>query len=238
MPTTKKSGADILALAEKHVGEKYVLGVLVPKNNDQWKGPWDCAEFVSWTVYQTAHILYGCEKTNRDPATANAYTGFWADDAGSRGKEISLEEAARTPGAAVLRIPQAGATGHIVISDGEGGTVEAHSSLRGVIKNTLSERRWDMGILVPGITYTQNPDEVVVDGPSTIIYRLKKPRMTGSKVEEIQEALKDAGFDPGGIDGNFGPMTQAAVVAFQISKKLVADGEVGPLTAKKLGISL
>lgn len=47
-----------------------------------------------------------------------------------------------------------------------------------------------------------------------------------------------AGFDPGRVDGRFGRKTQAAVVAFQRGHELVADGEVGPQTAKALGIKL
>lgn len=32
--------------------------------------------------------------------------------------------------------------------------------------------------------------------------------------------LKDLGFDPNGVDGNFGPGTRDAVIAFQQSKGL------------------
>jgi hypothetical protein len=239
MPPSKgPTGQGVLQLARKHVGERYVLGVLAPKNNSNWKGPWDCAEFVSWVTYQVSAALYGCEDDTGDPATADAYTGYWSRDANSSGKKISIEQAARTPGAAVLRIPQAGATGHIVISDGKGGTVEAYSSNRGVIESTLAKRRWDTGILVPGIDYTEGSISVEVKQPQVIIYRLQTPWMTGPTVKNIQRGLKAAGVDAGGMDGKFGPQTQAAVIAFQISKGLVADGEVGPKTAKALGITL
>jgi len=49
-------------------------------------------------------------------------------------------------------------------------------------------------------------------------------------VASLQEALRDAGFDPGPIDGDFGPMTRAAVLAFQQARGLDVDGVVGPQT--------
>ncbi|MGH9579668.1 MAG: peptidoglycan-binding domain-containing protein [Terriglobales bacterium] len=231
-------GEKLLQLARPHIGEKYVLGALAPKNNPNWSGPWDCAEFVSWLVFQAADTLYGCDNNSGDPAKADAWTGYWNRDAKKRGSVISLDEAARTPGAAVLRVPAAQAVGHIVISDGAGGTIEAHSSKRGVITSTLANRRWDMGILVPGIEYRENPTPVTVAPPTVLVYRLKQPRMKGAGIRELQRALKAASFNPGPIDGEFGPMTQAAVVAFQLSHGMVADGEVGPRTAKALGIEL
>ena len=230
------TGARILSIARRHIGETYVLGALARKNNPQWKGPWDCAEFASWLVFQVAEIVYGCDVT--DPARADAWTGVWARDARAKGLIVPLEQAARTPGAAVLRAPQAGAIGHIVISDGDGGTVEAHSTARGLIASTLSGRRWDMGILVPGVDYVERDADVEVTPSRRVIYRLTDPPMRGSVVKEIQRELQARGFNAGGIDGVFGPMTHAAVVSFQAARRLIADGEVGPTTARALGITL
>lgn len=234
MPPT---GADLVNLASKHVGEKYHLGIMVPKDNANWIGPWDCAEFASWVVFQAAGVLYGCFNDFSNPSTADAYTGYWDRDAGVLGNIITLEEAARTPGAAVLRRPAPGAIGHVVFSDGKGGTVEAHSSADGVITSTLAERRWDMGILVPEIKY-QAVDPVTVVPPATTIYRLMTPLMHGTVVQQIQAALKSNTCDPGTQDGVFGPHTEAAVVAFQLSRGLTPDGEVGLITAKALGVTL
>jgi murein L,D-transpeptidase YcbB/YkuD len=231
-------GERLLQLARPHIGEKYVLGALAPKNNAKWAGPWDCAEFASWLVFQAAGTLYGCDSNSGDPAKADAWTGHWHRDAKKLGEVISLEQAARTPGAAVLRVPAAQAVGHLVISDGAGGTIEAHSSKRGVIAGTLANRRWDMGVLVPGIEYKENPTPVAVPALKVQVLRLVQPRMKGAGIRELQRAVKAAGFNPGPIDGEFGPMTQAAVVAFQLSRGLIADGEVGPRTAKALGIEL
>jgi N-acetylmuramoyl-L-alanine amidase len=229
-------GEEIYNLAIKHQGERYHLGSVVPKDNSRWSGPWDCAEFVSWCVYQVSEILYGCDNDSGDPGSADAYTGYWGNDARKKGKIISVKEAANIKGAAVLRLSNSSQkVGHIVISDGKGGTIEAHSTNRGVIKNTLSGRRWDMGILVPGIDY-ESTGEIEPDAVAQEVYRLTKPMMKGDKIREIQETLLNKGFNPGEIDGKFGNHTYAAVVAFQSNEGLVVDGEVGPATLKALGL--
>ncbi len=53
-------------------------------------------------------------------------------------------------------------------------------------------------------------------------------------LRQIQKALKDAGFDPGPIDGVRGRRTIAAIKAFQRANSLDADGIVGPKTSAKL----
>ena len=61
-----------------------------------------------------------------------------------------------------------------------------------------------------------------------------KEGMKGEEVARLQQQLKDLGFDPGNIDGDFGRGTEAAVINFQKSKKLFPDGIVGPKTLKAL----
>src|SRR5947199_5912207 len=96
-------GDRILQLERRHIGESYVLGSLAPKNNPRWRGPWDCAEFASWLVFQAAHVLYGCDSDSGAPASADAYTGYWARDEERRGERISVEQEARKPGTGLLR---------------------------------------------------------------------------------------------------------------------------------------
>jgi hypothetical protein len=55
---------------------------------------------------------------------------------------------------------------------------------------------------------------------------------------DLQRALKSAGYDPGPIDGTYGQQTEAAVVAFQETNGLSADGVVGPDTAAALNEAL
>ena len=66
------TGNDLLVIAAPHVGEQYILGAHAPKNNANWRGPWDCAEFVSWCVFQAGEILYGCEMNTASPASQGA----------------------------------------------------------------------------------------------------------------------------------------------------------------------
>jgi len=61
---------------------------------------------------------------------------------------------------------------------------------------------------------------------------------TGAKVKELQQRLKEKGFNPGALDGTFGPGTKAALIAFQKSKGLQADGVAGAKTLAALGIKL
>jgi len=63
-----------------------------------------------------------------------------------------------------------------------------------------------------------------------ISHRLKSKDRT----EKIQQALKNAGFYKGDIDGKIGLKTKSAVKAFQKSKGLIADGVVGQKTWDEL----
>lgn len=49
-------------------------------------------------------------------------------------------------------------------------------------------------------------------------------------LKHIQIALKNAGFNPGPIDGRMGRQTKSAIRAFQGANNLVTDGKVGKQT--------
>lgn len=59
----------------------------------------------------------------------------------------------------------------------------------------------------------------------------------GPDVVALQDALRAHGFNPGKSDGDFGQGTLAAVIAFQRSEGMLADGVVGPRTAAALGLA-
>ncbi len=53
----------------------------------------------------------------------------------------------------------------------------------------------------------------------------------------VQQKLKDAGFDPGKIDGQFGPNTSRALARFQRSRNLPATGLLDEKTGVELGLA-
>lgn len=66
--------------------------------------------------------------------------------------------------------------------------------------------------------------------------RLLREGDRGADVMEVQTALRNAGHDPGPIDGIFGPRTRESVLAFQSRAGILVDGIVGPQTRAALGI--
>lgn len=230
-----KTTTDLLELAKTLVGRTYVLGAIVPADDPNYSGPFDCAEFVKWLHYQTFGILYGCDSDSLTHAhTADGFTGYFQRDAKALGRIISVQEAIQIPGAMILRFPAQGAVGHIVLSQGNGKTVEANCTKYGCIESVTNNRRFDIGILLPGITYTMSYNLGTSSAPE-IVYRYKTPNMIDPFIGEIQKAL---GFTDDDVDNEFGPKTLKAVIAFQTKEGLTIDGEVMPdgETAKALNI--
>lgn len=227
------SGQGLVEFARAHVGERYIYGARVPMANPDWKGPWDCAEFVSWCVFHYAGRLFGTRPTDK-PLLADAYTGYWAAQAEQQSLTLPWQEAATITGAILLRKPTPGLGGHIVIADGKGGTVEAHSSKRGVCAAEVSGRRWDYGILLPGLDYFRSDEESPEPVAPRGVLRVTQPLMRGDNVLTVQRKLADLGYPVGRADGVYGPQTAYAVALFQAQKGLVADGEAGPMTRQAL----
>lgn len=227
-------GHEIIPYAVPHIGERYILGARAPVLNPNWRGPWDCAEFATWCAYQAYKILFGTSP--RDARKGDAYTGYWWQDSAEQKLRIPVAKALSTPGAFLLRQPRRELIGHIAISLGDGRVVEAGGRKIGVVlrKNT-PDRRWDTGVLLPGVQYTDGGAQAYVE--PTDILRVVDPYMRSPAVAAVQRALAVRDFDPGDVDGIFGELTEAAVIAFQTDRGLIVDGEVGPQTAEELGLS-
>jgi peptidoglycan hydrolase-like protein with peptidoglycan-binding domain len=86
-------------------------------------------------------------------------------------------------------------------------------------------------------TVIDGADLLKETGEVTQPLQLLQEGSSGPIVKQLQQRLKDKGFDPGSIDGVFGLGTKAAVRAFQKANGLKDDGVVGQLTWKALGMA-
>ena len=78
--------------------------------------------------------------------------------------------------------------------------------------------------------------QIVLHSREEGVMSVLKEDSSGSDVVKLQERLKELGFNPGMIDGDFGPATKAALIAFQKSEGLLADGIAGARTLGALGL--
>lgn len=73
--------------------------------------------------------------------------------------------------------------------------------------------------------------------PAALIGKALRAGDRGEAVNALQQALQAAGFDPGKIDGIFGPRTEGAVKQAQESLGLAVDGKAGYRTVSALAAS-
>ncbi|MFO0597885.1 MAG: peptidoglycan-binding protein [Myxococcaceae bacterium] len=76
---------------------------------------------------------------------------------------------------------------------------------------------------------------------ATVHLHLLRPGLTNAEVKTLQAALKRHGFDPGPLDGQFGPKTQVAVQRLQRSLGFTghdADGVPGRTSLRSLGFTV
>lgn len=66
--------------------------------------------------------------------------------------------------------------------------------------------------------------------------RLLYEGIVGYDVLQLQMILQSLGYDPGPIDGIFGPRTKNAVMRFQRDNGLKVDGIVGPETMRVINM--
>ena len=88
------------------------------------------------------------------------------------------------------------------------------------------------GPIITTASATSTP--VPADAPSPTPKSLQKGYTDSDAVREVQKRLKELGYYKGSADGDFGPATEKAVIAFQKDHGLTADGKVGEKTLSKL----
>lgn len=140
------TGRSLASLLLTKLGQKYVFGAAVAKDNMNWIGPWDCAEFVAWGIFQLTGRTLGCRSSAAPNGIRywNSYTGYFAEDLPLFATKISADEAAYTIGAIALRPPTSKRVGHIAVSRGNNSSIEAYDTQHGVISTEFlkSNRGW------------------------------------------------------------------------------------------------
>jgi cell wall-associated NlpC family hydrolase len=127
--TGQGTANEMLRLALKQNGDRYVFGHEV-NLNDKDPNTFDCSELVQWAVHQAGGSIPDGSQNQRRHC-----------------QPISVQEAARTPGALLFN------GHHVAISVGDGvHTIEAMGSKYGVRIGTIGNRFEDGG-LVPGLKY-------------------------------------------------------------------------------------
>jgi hypothetical protein len=196
--------------------------------------PW-CAMFISWCTYQEGLAL---------PATTSkgfAYTPSGAAWFQRRQRWTSTPAPGHIvffdfPGDGVNRISHVG----IVVSvrpDGSIATIEGNTDERGgrTGGKVMSKirRTGIVGYGIPDYDNGSGKRPGFPSWPGTML----KAGSRGPDVRLVQGRLVQLKVARLAIDGEFGPMTEAAVKKFQQQKGLETDGIVGPQTWKALGSS-
>ncbi len=213
------TAADFVRLVLAQEGDEYVFGAEVSKA-DPDPDRFDCSELIEW-----ACGWLGVVPTMPD--------GSWlqARHCQTNDTLIPIDQGMKTRGALLFAFssdPFVGgrpSSAHVVVSLGDGRTIEARSRTHGIGVFSAYNRGWTHAARVPGVTY---PHE---RGPApTTVARGDK----GPLVEAIQRALKrwsERALPRFGVDSDFGPETEAWVVRYQSAVGLDPSGVVDALTA-------
>ena len=114
----------------------------------------------------------------------------------------------------------------------------AVDGLNGVVsENVVSVADQTQNNIAEGVpVYVENAVQQPPAGEMAAVTDSAVPDKPTSK--QIQQALKNAGFYNGKVDGDIGPKTKNAIEEFQSKNGLKADGKVGAKTWKELSAYL
>lgn len=101
------------------------------------------------------------------------------------------------------------------------------------VSNIMTSRAAETKPVLP-----EAPPEPQTPPASKRIIKLTHPFMTGADVDEVLALLSQRGYYSGKLDGQYGPLAEAAVRQFQHDYKLGYDGKVGTQTRAALGMKL
>ncbi len=144
--TVSRSALDtFMSAATAQEGDPYVWGASASAN-DADPDAFDCSELVKWAAAR---------------AGVDVPDGTWLQylHLKEQGALVSVEDAARTPGALVFRfssepVPGGGrpSEAHMAISMGDGRTIEAKGLAYGVVQDDIAGRGFEYAAVIPGLS--------------------------------------------------------------------------------------
>lgn len=241
---SNKTGLGLALYAKAQIGRPYWWGTfgqtatpqLLAQKRAQYPGYYTASDFDS-QMGQRVHDCVGLikgylwsETPESQPIYATtpdvAVSGLYAACT-ERGDIATMPN---TPGVCVFM----GDMGHVGVYVGSGMVVEALGHAYGVVTSALGSRPWKKWGMPKWIDYgyrgetPAEPDNK--EKPRLEGLPLLKEGAVGETVRAAQFLLNGRGASVGkwGADGEFGPMTKAAVLAYQRRNDLEANGEIGP----------
>ncbi|MGZ5002034.1 MAG: peptidoglycan-binding domain-containing protein [Chthoniobacterales bacterium] len=91
---------------------------------------------------------------------------------------------------------------------------------------------WNNGFWYPAYGYDPYYNSYAYDAP-IYAYNDQNP---GQVIADVQNALAQAGYDPGPVDGSYGPATRDALLRYQTDNGLPRSGEIDQATMESLGL--
>lgn len=196
-----------LAAARQFLGQRYLWGGGHVDRTFTRPGPVDCSGLVQQAARMAGFNLDGTARTQQ-----------------RRGTPVSLNNL--QPGDLLFKGNPAT---HVGIYIGNGQFIHAPRTGDVVKIQSMSTYRWSSARRIFDVPGQPLQGNVPADAPSNGPNGLRRGSQ-GEHVRRLQQALSDLGFDPQGVDGSFGPKTDAALRAFQRAAGIAADGEAGPAT--------
>ncbi len=195
------------------------------KYGKKWIGHWvaDCSGLFVWAFKQ-----FGMSMSH---ISSNIYKSYCTSTKGRLTSE--LKQTIRA-GSAVFTGDKPGNHPHVGLYVGNNTVIEAKGTINGVVTSNLTDKKWTFYGELKDVSYDGEvpaPTPTPEPTPGTTKPTLRRGSK-GSYVIELQTALQTLGYGlgPGGIDGDYGRSTQAAVETFQYDRKIGIDGICGPKT--------
>ena len=187
---------------------------------------WDCAGLPRWAAKEHGLAIHSGSNL------------IWDCDLAKKGK---LTAGMSLPVGALVFTGTDAKKPHVGVYTGNGIVTEATGAKKGVIQSKLTDSKWKYWGLLKKVSYEFIPGQAEEQKPATDTGTTKLPVLRmgskGTYVKKAQQLLQERGYSLGicGVDGDFGPATEKAVMQFQRDWGLTpVDGIIGEKTWEKL----